>query len=834
MKKFKGVLVAILLSAFTFSGLSVAQAITFGEEVLSASSDYPSVISIWYKESLSDTPQFICTGTAIQTNIVLTAAHCVLNKGFYYVKAGVDRLEDEAQLISVPATWRNPKYSASQGVNDIGLLLLESELPDLSTTRLPTAKQITSLQANKKTKYEIVGWGIDQNGDDATYLRRAAVDDQSIFMKKYKGWRNDVWVAVGKYNKKERVFAGACNGDSGGPLFAVLSGVRTLAGVTSWGAEDCETVSPSVYVRLSYYVDTIRKVGIPTLLANKVTANRLPPEFVSKPTIGMQERDGYLLTCDFEGSPGTTSLITWSSASYTFSNSHSKAVLLEPGQSVANIKCTVDVSNANGKVSQEAVYQIPAAPSVSTYPELSRMPASVTLDGTQQVTCTPASGAGFTQISNSFWAGKTASYDSAQAVKVGDGNSLTLSKQFLEQFGGKYLYCVTSMTSNVSKKTIATYGAAVPEILAIKFDYTNISFTGTYYPSSYNAPADNETIGCAGKYSSLGDKIASGFDVTFLVGGTSDPTLATVLTKQNPFTVTSDIRNAIRGKYLFCKFTYTNLAGTSSGYASSFIGKDLPPYSVSIDIQGVNSYTDLAVGSTVKCVYTPAKGSTVGSVNFMTTNGFINKGDNFVVTQDILNQIVGQNLICNVYVTNGESGGTFSANVVVKGVKVVAPVVAPAPAAPAAPAAPVAPVFTCVKLKNGAVDQASKTPCTALINLGINTTTRALDSTISLSGNVAQASVLLTLAPGDAAYTNWMISDSNIDKNNLDNDSIWRLTRLNSEPANPLTLSEANLAALKGKYLVAFTSYNIQGLWILESNGLSVLPSTSVDSVLIP
>jgi hypothetical protein len=69
----------------------------------------------------------------------------------------------------------------------------------------------------------------------------------------------------------------------------------------------------------------------------------------------------------------------------------------------------------------------------------------------------------------------------------------------------------------------------------------------------------------------------------------------------------------------------------------------------------------------------------------MTTNGFVSKGDNFVVTQDILNQIVGQNLICNVFVTNGESGGTFSSSVVVKGVKVVAPVVAPAPVAPSAP-----------------------------------------------------------------------------------------------------------------------------------------------------
>jgi hypothetical protein len=88
----------------------------------------------------------------------------------------------------------------------------------------------------------------------------------------------------------------------------------------------------------------------------------------------------------------------------------------------------------------------------------------------------------------------------------------------------------------------------------------------------------------------------------------------------------------------------------------------------------VNSYNDLAVGSTVKCAYTPAKGTTVGSVTFMTTNGFVSTGDSFIVTQDILNKIVGQNLICNVFVTNGENGGTFSSTVLVRGVKTYIPI----------------------------------------------------------------------------------------------------------------------------------------------------------------
>ena len=57
-------------------------------------------------------------------------------------------------------------------------------------------------------KYEIVGWGKDQNGEEATYLKMTAVLDQTVAAKKIKAWapwRNDVWFAVGKYNSKEKV-----------------------------------------------------------------------------------------------------------------------------------------------------------------------------------------------------------------------------------------------------------------------------------------------------------------------------------------------------------------------------------------------------------------------------------------------------------------------------------------------------------------------------------------------------------------------------------------------------------------------------------------------------
>jgi secreted trypsin-like serine protease len=82
-------IVGLLVAPFA---TTQAKAVVFGEEVPEASSTAPWVASIWYTKNLSQEKEFICTGSLIRADIVITAAHCTFDRGFYWVKLGSDSI----------------------------------------------------------------------------------------------------------------------------------------------------------------------------------------------------------------------------------------------------------------------------------------------------------------------------------------------------------------------------------------------------------------------------------------------------------------------------------------------------------------------------------------------------------------------------------------------------------------------------------------------------------------------------------------------------------------------------------------------------------------------
>lgn len=212
---------------------------------------------------LYDNKGFICTGSIIAANVVLTAAHCVedvseMNVIFdVKIRSGAERrLADKFIIHSSWATNQNNQFDNG----DIALLHYKGTTPK-------GYKPATLLKDKTKlingAKVLLAGYGItDDDADDSGILRQV-----------------NVTIAKSNFGKTEiameqRDGRGACQGDSGGPAYINVAGKNLLFGVTSRGAEKCAIFG--IYTSTLPYqswidkgVQTLSKTGNPFSLATE-------------------------------------------------------------------------------------------------------------------------------------------------------------------------------------------------------------------------------------------------------------------------------------------------------------------------------------------------------------------------------------------------------------------------------------------------------------------------------------------------------------------------------------------------------------------------------------
>ena len=500
---------------------------------------------------------------------MLTAAHCVLSEGLYFIKYGADMLGDDTELLPVDATWRNPRYSASQSVNDTGLLLLSNPIPGAVIQALPSVKAINSALLAKGVKLEIVGWGKNQNGEDATYLRKALVDDQTAFARKIKQWapwRNDVWFAVGKYNSKEKVFTGACNGDSGGPLFALVGGKRTQVGITSWGAENCELGVPSVYVRLSYYIGDIQN-GLNQLLVNETKQNRALPSIVTLPIISGTVKAGSSLICN----AGTWSSNTISAAvkwvdSYGLVVSTNSQYLLPTNynSAAAQFTCVSTGMNANGSVEKRVTISIPSAPVPQGSPTVTPFPSTSQYSGNNVISCTPPNFTGATTAVTYSWVVKQY-FSQDGGTSVGRNSTFVLTKEFVTQYGKQYLGCVVAGTGDGGTRAVASEYQYISPWAAPSLRVNPV--IGGY--QSYSSPIAGTVMSCSGW------SWNSSVDAESMSWWAGYGTASTKIQEGGTVTLTSDFISKYAGQDIFCIVGAVSGGATSSYYVYTHLS---PPF----------------------------------------------------------------------------------------------------------------------------------------------------------------------------------------------------------------------------------------------------------------
>ncbi|XP_052263428.1 chymotrypsinogen A-like isoform X2 [Dreissena polymorpha] len=212
----------------------------------------------------------ICGGSAIDVNVVLTAAHCVdFGKASEFrVVVGDHRLYEydgteyplQVSRIYLHEDWiPGLDYNNNVYPNDIAVLTLTMSF--VNTNIIIPLDDDTDANADSDRTGQnciISGWGLnDTNSDIVNTLqdRNMTVLSQTE-CEQY--WGEGGYIFRGHicvFDGPDGTTGGsACNGDSGGPL--VCQG--KLAGVTSWGREGCRMPNtgdfmPSVYARVSHY-----------------------------------------------------------------------------------------------------------------------------------------------------------------------------------------------------------------------------------------------------------------------------------------------------------------------------------------------------------------------------------------------------------------------------------------------------------------------------------------------------------------------------------------------------------------------------------------------------